>query len=187
MKWPIPINKKVPLIYAASVYSFLENKGEKARDSFFNDLGSIVDILINKDPDINKLFCSPLISKKEKFNLIEEIFGNSIDSNVFVFLRVLIERGRLDHLEDIYKAVIDIHDHRSGFIKGDVHIASRLDKKRQDDMLNSLSEITGKKVKINFVQDTSLIAGFNTLIGSYFIDYSLKGQLEHLEVELKRS
>jgi F-type H+-transporting ATPase subunit delta len=137
--------------------------------------------------DLNKRFCSPIISKEDKIKILEAVFSEVLEPTVIVFVNLLIQRNRFEFLERIYKALMNIIDEKTGLVRGDVRLAKRVDKKRQDEIIRSLSNLTGKKLQVNFIQDTSLIAGFNTMIGNYYIDYSLKGQLEQLEIELKRS
>jgi len=187
MKWPIPNNKKIPYIYATSVCLFLENKGEEQILSFLRDFKELLEMLVYSDPGVNKKLCSPLISKENKVEIIKNIFGKRFKLELIVFINLLIQRNRFEFLEQIYEAIMGIRDKRKGISRGDIHLAGKVDRKRQDEIIASLSKITGKKVEGNFIEDTDLVAGFNTLIGNYYIDYSLKGQLEQLEIELKRS
>jgi F-type H+-transporting ATPase subunit delta len=187
VKWSIPVNDRISVLYAMSIYSFLENKELGVKGSFIDGLKQSVEFFVNSYPDINKKLCSPLISKENKIDLISKIFNKKLDNNVLGFLSILIHRNRFDFLESIYKAFVNILDEKSGVLKGEVHLAKKTDKKRQEEIITSLSSITGKKVKPDFIEDNSLLAGFNTMIGNYYIDYSLRGQLEQLELELKRS
>lgn len=187
MKWPIPVNDRIPRVYAASIYSFLEDKDENIKLGFLTDLKYLVERLLSGDKDLNRKLCSPLISKEDKTRILHSIFAEILEPTVIVFIDLLIKRNRLDFLERIYKVLMNMIDEKSGILRGDVHLAKRVDKKRQEEITTSLSVLTGKKLEVDFVQDASLLAGFNTMIGNYYIDYSLKGQLEQLEIELKRS
>ena len=94
------------------------------------------------------------------------------------FLGLLIDRNRLDLLDEITATYETLLDERLGIVKARVTSALELDSKQKDLVATRLEALTGKKVRMEVSVDPSLIGGLVAQVGSTIYDGSIRQQLE---------
>lgn len=181
------IPSKISSSYAKGFFLVLKTHDQKFIEKVFNDFEVILGILGNKDSDIYKKFNSPLMSTEEKVSIISTIFSNKTEQLLIDFIIILINNGRFDHVYEIYNSCLLLRDEDNGLVRGEINVAKKPDKQRQEEIIKTVSSIIGKKIDAEFVEDESVMAGFTTLMGTHYIDYSLASHLRQMETELNRS
>ncbi len=101
------------------------------------------------------------------------------------FLFVLIDHRRIASLSEIIQSLELILDERLGFARADVASARELTEPQRAALNSQLEKLTGKRVRMRFRVDESLIGGVVARIGSTVYDGSLRGQLASLEGRLR--
>ena len=101
------------------------------------------------------------------------------------FLFVLIDHRRITSLSDIIQSFEHLVDERMGFARADVSSARELTEPQRKALNGQLERLTGKRIKMRFQVDESLIGGVVARIGSTVYDGSLRGQLASLEHRLR--
>ncbi|MBN1114914.1 MAG: ATP synthase F1 subunit delta [Oligoflexia bacterium] len=178
---------KIAAKYAGALFDAAVEKGDKHLEPVLNEFQKLCDILSRDNGDSFRRLNSPLISLESKLDVLEKVLKGKIQELVYDTLVLLLKRGRFQHFFEIVEIFSRLVDSHNGVIRGDVHIAAVPDKQRADKITETLSSLTGKKVIANMVEDPSLVAGFVTYLGTYYIDYSLSSHLKKIENELKRS
>ena len=100
------------------------------------------------------------------------------------FLFVLTDHGRLIHLAGIVHAFELTLDERLGFARAEVAAAGELSEAQRAALTAELERLTGKRIRMRYSIDPSLIGGAVARIGSTVYDGSLRRQLEMLERRL---
>ena len=77
-----------------------------------------------------------------------------------------------------------IMDERLGFARAEISSARELTEAQRTALSTQLAQLTGKKVRMRFAVDESLIGGAVARIGSTVYDGSVRGQLQSLERRL---
>lgn len=104
------------------------------------------------------------------------------------FLNLLVEKDRLDILEEICESFEDFYCKLTDTQVATLRSAVKLEQEQQFLIAKKLQELTGSKnIKLKPVIDQTLIAGFVVEYGSSQIDLSIKGQLDKVGEELNRS
>jgi F-type H+-transporting ATPase subunit delta len=186
MKGVVAVQSKISSAYARGFFSLLMDKEQAFVDKVYEDFKLLLDSIGGKGSQTYKDLNSPLISSSDRMEIIKSV-GRNMEKFLVDFLMLLIEKGRLGYMDEIYRACLLLRDESMGVTRGEVRIAQKPDKARQDEIVRSLSEITGKKVLAEFVEDKTVVAGFVTLMGNYYVDYSLASHLKQMETELNRS
>jgi F-type H+-transporting ATPase subunit delta len=75
-------------------------------------------------------------------------------------------------------------DDRSGIVSAAVTSARPVSASTRASLEAKLNEVTGKKIRLSFTTDESLLAGIVTQIGSTIYDGSVRNQLKRLGEEL---
>ena len=77
-------------------------------------------------------------------------------------------------------------DERKGIVQADVFSARELGNEMRRKLEASLVEMTGGKVRLEFVLDPDLVGGLKVRIGSEIYDGSVRTQLNAIQRELTR-
>jgi F-type H+-transporting ATPase subunit delta len=100
------------------------------------------------------------------------------------FLFVLVDHRRMDALPEIVERFEEIVDERLGFARADVSAPRALDDAQRAALNAALDRLTGKRIRMRFAIDESLVGGVVARIGSTVYDGSVRGQLKSLERRL---
>jgi F-type H+-transporting ATPase subunit delta len=100
------------------------------------------------------------------------------------FLFVLVDHGRMDALPEIVQRFEEIVEERLGFARADVTAPRALDDAQRAALNAQLDRLTGKRTRMRFAIDESLVGGVVARIGSTVYDGSVRGQLQSLERRL---
>jgi F-type H+-transporting ATPase subunit delta len=128
---------------------------------------------------------TPAISNARKRAVVGSLLKEMSTSEVirnFVF--VVINHRRIGMLAEITEAFDLLMDQRLGFVRAEVTSASALDARRSAGLEAELSRLTGKRMRLRFAVDSSLLGGAVARIGSTVYDGSIRGQLQQLRRQL---
>jgi F-type H+-transporting ATPase subunit delta len=100
------------------------------------------------------------------------------------FLFVLNSHRRMEALPAVLESFEVLLDERLGFSRGNVTSARELDAGQRAELEAQLTKLTGRRMRLKFTTDESLIGGIIARVGSTVYDGSLKGRLEALGRQL---
>src|ERR1017187_2914155 len=121
----------------------------------------------------------PLSRKRAVVGRIADILRLSRITRNFLF--VLVDHRRVDALPEIVHSFELIVDERLGFARAEVSTPRELDDAQRASVNAELDRITGKRIRMRFAIDESLVGGVVARIGSTVYDGSVRGQLQSLE------
>jgi F-type H+-transporting ATPase subunit delta len=124
----------------------------------------------------------PVARKRAVVGRIGDVLG--ISPIVRNFLYVLIDHRRIASLGEILHSFELIMDERLGFARAEVTSARELTEAQRAALNAQLERLTGKRIRMRFALDESLIGGAVARIGSTVYDGSVRGQLQTLERRL---
>ena len=141
--------------------------------------------LVKGSPELRHVLLSPAIPAAKKRAVIGRI-SDSLPLSRLVrnFLYVLVDRRRTELLGQIAEAFDGVLDERLGFVRANVTSAAPLNETQRRDIEQTLSRVTGKKVRCTFSVDPELIGGVVARIGSTVYDGSVRTQLQTLSERL---
>ncbi len=153
-------------------------------DSFKEELNYITSVL-NKESDLVSILEHPKISKKDKKELIVNIFGKNISEEIMNFLYIIIDKGREKNILDINKEYKYLYNEKKNVVEAVAVTAVPMDKSSQDKLTVVLSEKLGKTVKIQNQIDKTILGGVLLKMENKIIDGTIKGRLESMEKTIK--
>lgn len=146
---------------------------------------SAVDQLLKTHKDLRETFANPAIPLAAKRGIMEELGRRMSLSKVVVnFVLVLLEKARIHQFEQMAGAYQRVLDERQGIIQADVFSVQAVNDSVKRRLHDAVSGLTGKRVKMNYQQDASLIGGIKMQIGSTVFDGSIRTQLEEIRKRL---
>ena len=144
-----------------------------------------IEEMIRDSPALHNALLSPAVSQPRKRAVLARLlqpFGGSKAVRNFIF--VLIDHRRIDELGSMIEAFGMLLDERLGFARAEVASASLLTDPQKQSLETQLSRLSGKKAKLTFTIDPTLLGGVTARLGSKVYDGSVRGQLGRLRVKL---
>ncbi len=106
------------------------------------------------------------------------------DPIVVQFLELVLERGRIVGIEQIFLHYRELADEAAGRMRATIKTATRLDPATEQRIRATLEQATGKQVLLSVQEDPELIGGLVAHIGSYTLDRSVRTSLARLRSSL---
>ena len=97
------------------------------------------------------------------------------------FINFLVLKRRFFYLEQILKRFIEICSEKRGELKAEIKSAKSLNQEEIKKITDELSNNFKSQIKLNYIQDESLIGGLIVQVGSTMIDTSIKSKLQQIE------
>ena len=97
---------------------------------------------------------------------------------------MLLKNQRISQLRDIAERYGHVLDERAGVVAANVITARPIPEELKNSLHETLVAATGRKVRLSFTTDETIIGGMVARIGSTVIDGSVENQLERLSESL---
>jgi F-type H+-transporting ATPase subunit delta len=134
--------------------------------------------VVRDHPDAARILENPTISADRRQGLVNEICrALQCIPPVRNLIDMLVERDRLNLLDEIIAGYQKLMDERLGIIRAHVRAALPLDSIQQRELETKLENVTGRKVRMEVALDPSLIGGVVAQVGTTIYDGSLRQQL----------
>jgi F-type H+-transporting ATPase subunit delta len=141
--------------------------------------------LIDSSADLRNALASPAVQPARKRAVLAKLLGPlAVYKQVQNFMYLICDHRRVTELASIIEAFEHRIDERLGFVRADVTSARELSAEQQAAVEAQLTRLSGRKAKVRYSTDPSLLAGLVAKVGSTVYDGSARGQLERLKVRL---
>lgn len=142
---------------------------------------------VGSDPRIGEVLSSPAYGISAKRDLVAKLIESlSLSKTIADFLRLLLDKKRLDLLHWITAEYRSFADEAAGIIRSSVTSALPLSETQVEDIRRALETATGKKVILTVSEDPELIGGVVTRIGDKVFDGSIRTQLAKIQDILQK-
>ena len=144
-----------------------------------------VEALLNSSADLRNALASPAVAPSRKREVLSRLLEPmSVQRQVRNLVFVVSDHRRIREFSSIVEAFERHIDERLGFVRADVASAHGLSDAQKAALESQLSRLSGRKARLQFTIDPSLLAGVVARVGSTVYDGSARGQLERLKVRL---
>jgi F-type H+-transporting ATPase subunit delta len=131
---------------------------------------------------------NPVYTQKQRQQLVDVLAQRLGFSGTLVsFLRLLVDRHRLEDLSDIARSYRDLVDAQVGRVRGTVTSAQPLPPEELERVRQALAETTRNSLLLESRTDPDLLGGIVAQVGPTVWDGSVRTQLERLRKELKET
>lgn len=138
--------------------------------------------------ELREVLSDPRVTEEQTQKFVEALSQRmALSTLVKNSLQVLIQRRRISALPDIVKRLVSLTDEKTGVLRASVTSAVPLSDAQGLALSTELERLTGKRIVLERMTDSNLIAGIVTKIGDHVIDASLRGRFEQLERRLSES
>jgi F-type H+-transporting ATPase subunit delta len=144
-----------------------------------------VEGLIQESPELRTALLTPAIQNSRKRAVMADLLARIGTSTLIRnFVYVLIDHRRTGVISEIREALELQLDERLGFVRAEVSSAAPLNEPLTAGLESELSKLTGKRMRLRFDVDPSLLGGVVARIGSTVYDGSVRGELRELGKKL---
>ena len=141
--------------------------------------------MIEAYPQLKEVFANPTIVYDHKRKVLEELISRAhVRETTASFLRVLLKNQRLSQLREVVARYGQVLDERGGIVAAHVTTARPIPQDLQNSLHDTLVAATGRKVRLSFATDETIIGGLVARIGSTIFDGSVQSQLDRLANEM---
>lgn len=138
--------------------------------------------------DARNVLVNPAFAKSQRRAVVMAVAKQLALSPLTVnFLSLLVDRQRIDELEQVARVYRDLLDERVGRVRATVTSALPLGPDELAKVQEALAQATRKSVLLESQTDPAIIGGLVAQVGTVVWDGSLKTQLERLRDELKHA
>ncbi len=164
----------------------LIGKEDGQAEAYGEELAQVADLL-EREPQLQQAVTNPLYDADGRRRVLEMVVQKLELSRVMgSFLLLLFDKGRFGFLDSVNEFYQKLADELRGVARAKLTSATELAEETVEKIRESLSQKTGKEVKLEVEQDPSLIGGIVTKIGDLVLDGSIKTQLLNMRESLKR-
>ena len=141
--------------------------------------------MISDNGALLEAFSNPTVAYEQKRNVLNELIARTkVRPTTTNFLRTLLKNQRLAELPQVNDKLAQILDERAGIVSAEIISARPVSDNVRGLLEEKLREMTGKKARLTFSTDESLLGGIITRIGSTIYDGSVSNQLSRLREDL---
>ncbi len=131
---------------------------------------------------------SPIHPEKAKVSVLEQILAKQTPGGIHEITKNFLATLELHHRVKDYYEILEMLDEAvdkaKGIVRAEVTTASPLPTEAKGSVKTALMAVTGKEVKLRAVEDTAIIGGVITRIGSTVYDGSVKTRLAGMQAKL---
>ncbi len=139
--------------------------------------------LLEEEPLVLTALKSPVVTKKEKYRVIDRIFPNELHS----FLKVLCSYERAGDLDDIFREYRKYMHQQTKVVDAVIEYVTPPEELQQERIRAFLKKkYHAEQAALNMIKKPELIGGFVLRVNNEEYDWSLKGRLQQLEQKLTR-
>jgi F-type H+-transporting ATPase subunit delta len=140
---------------------------------------------IRESHELTLVLGTPSIASSRKKAVIGKIAERmQLSPIVRNFLFVLTDRRRVGSLAQIIGAFETALDERMGIVRAEIEAAQEMDDAQRTALGTELEKLTGKRIRMAFGVNSSLIGGAIARVGSIVYDGSVRGSLASLAKRL---
>jgi len=151
-------------------------------DKITKDLKLLDDTLCSS-PELKSFLNNPSIERRAKRDAIEIIFKD-VSLYSMNFMRLIIDKNRIEVLLVAYSMFQEMIDIERGVIKGTVLSAVPVDDDLFKEIKRSLETRFDSKLELRRDVDPGILGGLRIQVGNTVMDASVKGRLERLKETL---
>ena len=140
---------------------------------------------LRSNPNLREIFANPTVALEKKRAVLNRLLEISKPRPTTAnFLKVLLQNQRLTELTEINSKLAQVLDDRAGVVAATVTTARPVPADAQRRLQTKLLDLTGKKVRIDYVTDSEMIGGLITRIGSTVYDGSVRTKLQQMKEKM---
>ena len=177
-------DRKVAVRYAGALLASARQVGEL--EGIADSFASVVDV-VEVNGDLTIFLDSPQVPDQEKKDLLKRVFGGKVEDLLLTFMYLLIDKNRIENLQDIGEAFAELFEQEQGVLRASVITAIPLADDLAAGLKAKLDAMTGKSVILEAKVDPGAIGGVCVSLEGKIIDGTVRANLQKLQGQLEKA
>ena len=169
--------------YARALFDSAREAGRT--DEVGSDMAGLAKLQA-RDPAFLRFLVSPEVLTERKMEFIKDVFEPRLQEMVTNFLRLLVDKGRINHLPEMCEEFERMYEEHQGKLRAQVMTAIPLSEGQEGRLKSELDRITGRDIQLEQKVDPSVLGGVVVHLGNKIVDRSLRRGLRQLQEKLLR-
>jgi len=166
--------------YAEAIFELAQESGNL--DAWHADLSLLASVF--SDVSALRFFKNPRKSISEKQDMAKRLFEGKVQPQAMYLLQMLIDRDRVEIVPAILSRFEELLREARGIVVAEVTTAVPVDDNEKQQIVEQLSQITGKQIELHTKVDPSIIGGIVVRVGDKLVDGSVATALTQLHRSL---
>ncbi len=154
-------------------------------ENVYNDLLFISET-INTNKNLSEFIFNPIVKPEDKKDVVNKVFSFHIDKITLNFLYMLIDKARLNAINEIVYQYIQSYDKINNIVKPLIISAVELDSRQKERLTEKLTGRLMKKVQPEYIINPDIIGGLIIEIGDKTINCSIKNKFDSMKKQLTK-
>jgi F-type H+-transporting ATPase subunit delta len=167
--------------YARAIYEYAVEKGEDA--GLYKEM-QVLAKNFTEYPALRKVMNDPTVAPEQKIGVLTTACGIPVHATLQQAVRVVVENGRADYMENIAGMYGDVYRKAKGIVIVHLTTVEPADKKTEEALIRIIPESAGKQIEFQTAVDPGIIGGFILEIEDKRLDASVKNQLRTMSDKL---
>ena len=164
--------------YASALFQLGKEKNIDITDEIIK-----LNELIAQSSDLENVLFLEAFTPEEKWSVLSEVL-NKLNASVVLknFLAFIVAEKRLGIFPMIFKDLVVLDDDDKGFLRGTIEgFEAQVNEKFKTKILSFLKLRINKEIKLEYVQNEDITAGYKITVDDLQLDASLDNQLNKLK------
>jgi len=171
-------------VYGQALYDLAQS--EDLSEQILQEL-DVLRRSFSQEPDFVKLLSTPVLTKQERCDILEESFRGKVQPYLLNFLKILTEKGYIRHFSHCCDAYRDQYNRDHGILPVTAVTAVPLTDAQQKRLRSKLETITGKTVELHSRIDPSCLGGVRLDYDGKRVDDTVAHRLDAVRTLLKNT
>ncbi|MEX2601412.1 MAG: ATP synthase F1 subunit delta [Balneolaceae bacterium] len=160
--------------------AFLQSAIEQDHlDKVLEDVDLIGNTFVSS-PDLKRFVRNPVIQSSIKRKVLKEIFEPIVEPLSWLFIQLLIQKGRENLLPEIVKSFVGLYNLHAGIQVVYLDSAYPVSKDQEKELIAVLEKLTSNRIDLKKQVQPGLLGGMAVRIDDTVIDGTVKNKLSRL-------
>lgn len=167
--------------YGLAIFKLADETG--AQKEIFEDFTAVRDVLCG-NVELMKLLSNPRLSRAERAEVVENIFGGRINRYLLNALKILAEKRHCGMVDKCWLEYRNRYCEANNILAVSVVSAVEMSQSQKKRLIDTLAKNTGSSILLSCKVDKSCIGGIRLEYGGKRYDASVRQKLESLKRSL---
>ncbi len=174
-------DRRLATRYAAALVAAVKGTGDLT--AVAESYAAVRQVLAG-DARVRAFLEGPQVAEDEKKSLVRALFAGRIEPALLDFFLLLLDRNRIEHLDDIGAEFARLVEIEQGVARAHVVTAVPLPSDLEPALVGRLEALTGARVVLEKEVDPSVIGGVCVTVGDRVIDGTVRAGLRRLRDQM---
>ena len=177
-------DRKVAVRYAGALLN--SAKAEGVLQGVADSYAAVVEVFA-AHPEVKAFLEGPQVAESEKKHVLESVFGERVEPVLLRFFHLLIDKNRIESLQDIGEEFASLVEQDQGIVRAAVVTAIPLPGDLEAALEKKLAGLTGARIIMDKRVDPAVIGGVKVTMRDKVLDGTVRTNLDLLRRQLGKT